>query len=65
MKALSLGLVRGSIDQVAQTVQINWVQPRVLDLNQLSTMQANVGKWCKSVGAMGDTLQNSAKDILV
>ena len=35
MKALSVGLVKGSIDQVDQKVHMTWVQPRVLDLNQV------------------------------
>jgi len=36
MKALSLELVRGSIDQVGQEVTMTWVQPRVLDLTQVT-----------------------------
>ena len=35
MKALSLKLVKGTIDQVEQFVQMNWVQPRVLDKEQV------------------------------
>lgn len=35
MKALSLDLVKGTIDQVDQKVQITWVQPRVLDKEQV------------------------------
>lgn len=35
MKALSLGLVRGFIDQVDEKVYMTWVQPRVLDLAQV------------------------------
>ena len=35
MKALSLGLVKGSIDQVDKKVHMTWVQPRVLDRNQV------------------------------
>lgn len=36
MKALSLGLVKGSIDEIDQKVHMTWVQPRVLDLQQVS-----------------------------
>ena len=36
MKALSLGLVKGSIDQVDKKVHMTWVQPRVLDRNQVT-----------------------------
>ena len=35
MKALSLGLVKGSIDEVDNKVHLTWVQPRVLDLEQV------------------------------
>ena len=36
MKALSLGLVKGSIDQVDAKVHMTWVQPRVLDRDQVT-----------------------------
>lgn len=35
MKALSVGLVKGSIDEVDRRVHMTWVQPRVLDLQQV------------------------------
>lgn len=37
MKALSVGLIKGNIDEVDQKVQMTWVQPRVLDLQQVNT----------------------------
>lgn len=44
MKALSLGLVKGQIDGVDGRVHMTWVQPRVLDLQQVG-----VG-WFRGVG---------------
>ena len=35
MRALSLGLVKGSIDQIDKSIFIGWVQPRVLDISQV------------------------------
>ena len=35
MRALSLGLVKGSIDQVDKKIFVSWVQPRVLDISQV------------------------------
>ena len=35
MKAMSLELVRGSIDEVDKTVQINWIMPRYLSMDHL------------------------------
>ncbi len=50
MKALSLGLIRGSLDQVASTVDLAWVQPRVLEGSQLDTLAEQFGHWTDAVG---------------
>merc|ERR1712168_771546 len=52
MKALSQGLVKGRIDEVDQRVMLTWVQPRVLDRQQLATMSNKIGSWCQSVQDM-------------
>jgi len=49
MKALSLKLIRGKIDEVEQSVVITWVQPRVLDLNQVGLMKTRLDIWIKGV----------------
>lgn len=43
MKALSLGLVRGTIDQVDGQVHMQWVQPRVLSRDQVG-VQHNINE---------------------
>jgi len=35
MKAISKGLLKGAIDEVSRTVHMTWVQPRVLDRQQV------------------------------
>ncbi|CAB3360789.1 Hypothetical predicted protein [Cloeon dipterum] len=64
MKALSLGLVRGAIDQVAQNVQMTWVQPRVLDKNQINGMIQRLNAWCNDVKLMENLMEEKAHEIL-
>lgn len=45
MKALSLGLVKGSIDEVDGIVLISWVQPRVLDKKQIASIGNRIQDW--------------------
>lgn len=52
MKALSEGLVRGSIDQVAGVARISWVQPKVLDKNQIENMRLRLMEWDASVSGL-------------
>ena len=35
MRAMSLGIIKGLIDEVEENVSITWIQPRVLDKNQI------------------------------
>jgi 26S proteasome regulatory subunit N9 len=45
MKAMSLELVKGTIDEVAQVVSVTWIQPRVLNVQQLASVEEQVGIW--------------------
>ncbi|KAG7085959.1 hypothetical protein E1B28_003485 [Marasmius oreades] len=45
MKALSLKLIRGSMDQVEQKAQITWVQPRVLSKEQIGGLSQRLEQW--------------------
>jgi len=49
MKALSLKLVKGVIDQVAQSVFFSWVQPRILNLQQVAVMKDRLKTWASTV----------------
>eukprot|EP00026_Physarum_polycephalum_P011181 Phypoly_transcript_11385.p1 GENE.Phypoly_transcript_11385~~Phypoly_transcript_11385.p1 ORF type:complete len:402 (+),score=61.32 Phypoly_transcript_11385:52-1206(+) len=49
MKALSLKLVRGTIDELEKTVTITWVQPRVLDIVQIGGMKDRLQAWTQKV----------------
>ncbi|XP_017333455.1 26S proteasome non-ATPase regulatory subunit 13 isoform X2 [Ictalurus punctatus] len=64
MKALSVGLIKGSIDEVDQTVQMTWVQPRVLDLHQIKGMNERLDLWCKDVKNMAVLVEQQAQDVL-
>jgi 26S proteasome regulatory subunit N9 len=45
IKALSLGLIRGTIDELSQALSVEWVQPRVLDRRQLVDLRAAIQAW--------------------
>jgi 26S proteasome regulatory subunit N9 len=45
MRAMSLGLLRGSLDEVAGTVNVTWVQPRVLNVAQIARLSEQLGVW--------------------
>ena len=54
MRALSLKLIRGLLDQVDGTLRVTWVQPRVLQTAQISLMKERLNAW---TGTGNNTLQ--------
>lgn len=63
----SLSLIRGSLDQVSSTVDITWVQPRVLEGSQLDTLATQFKAWTASVGKTEesvDQLRAEAKHLV-
>ncbi|KAH7395693.1 hypothetical protein BKA64DRAFT_601565 [Cadophora sp. MPI-SDFR-AT-0126] len=63
MKALSLGLLRGSIDQVDEIARINWVQPKVLDMKQIDNMRLRLEEWDSSVNQLGNWIESKGQDV--
>lgn len=50
MKALSLKLIRGRIDEVEQRANISWVQPRVLSRTQIGGLAGRLERWASQLG---------------
>jgi len=45
IKALSLKLIRGTLDEVDQNVRITWAIPHALDMDQITVMKDNLAAW--------------------
>ncbi|GAX22608.1 26S proteasome regulatory subunit N9 [Fistulifera solaris] len=58
MRALSVKLIKGSIDQVNQTLQVTWVLPRVLNQEQLVSLAGRYGEWAAKVGRIQEKIQD-------
>lgn len=63
MKALSLGLLRGTVDQVDEVAHINWVQPKVLDFKQIDSMRLRLAEWDSSVNQLGNWIEKTGQDV--
>lgn len=49
LKALSLNLIKGLIDEIQQTVYISWCQPKVLNKRELGNLRNKVTLWHERV----------------
>ena len=65
MKALALGLIRGTIDQVDQTVRITWMQGRVLDRKGVEGMKERLESWSQSVNALESWVHRTGREVWV
>jgi len=63
MKALSLKLIKGYIDQVDQQVVVTWVQPRVLGLEQIAKMRDRLDDWTKRVHSTNIFMEQGTPDL--
>ena len=63
MRAMAVGLIRGTIDQVDQKVLVSWVQPRVLDLKQIESIRDRLAHWKEHVDKMALQIENSTPEL--
>ena len=54
MRALSLHLIEGTMDQVEKSVDVTWVMPRVLSENQMKELAGRFGEWAVKVSKTRD-----------
>ena len=57
MKALSLHLIEGSIDQVEGVVEVSWVQSRILTPTQVQGLKERLDQWISKVQSASMTLE--------
>ncbi|CCC70596.1 hypothetical protein NCAS_0F01120 [Naumovozyma castellii] len=65
MRAISLHLLNGSIDQVNEIVVITWVQPRIINFDQIDKMKNRLVEWDQQVKALGEKMEAKGKSIWV
>lgn len=63
MRAMSLGLIKGSLDGVDQTVTIDWVQPRVLDAAQMGSLAMRLEGWADKVDETAKYLEGQTLEL--
>jgi 26S proteasome regulatory subunit N9 len=62
MRALSLKLIRGLLDQVDGTLRVTWVQPRVLQTPQIALMKERLQTWTGTVDKTLNFLQDETPE---
>lgn len=65
MKALSLSIIKGFVDQVDSVVHVDWVQPRVLDKVQLESMRSRLDAWCSKVEEVAVVMSTETPELFV
>ncbi|XP_018589474.1 26S proteasome non-ATPase regulatory subunit 13-like [Scleropages formosus] len=65
MKALSYGLVRGTIDEVAREIHMTWVRPKILDVEQMYDSKDRLDSWCTYIRMMISKVEHKAQELLV
>eukprot|EP00619_Florenciella_sp_RCC1007_P005256 CAMPEP_0205928414 /NCGR_PEP_ID=MMETSP1325-20131115/24699_1 /ASSEMBLY_ACC=CAM_ASM_000708 /TAXON_ID=236786 /ORGANISM="Florenciella sp., Strain RCC1007" /LENGTH=388 /DNA_ID=CAMNT_0053297443 /DNA_START=75 /DNA_END=1241 /DNA_ORIENTATION=+ len=64
MRAMSLELIKGSMDEVEQILHVDWVQPRVLDNDQMSHLAERLGEWSEKVTNASHFITDQTPELL-
>jgi len=64
MKAMSLELVKGTIDEVDQTVQVDWIMPRYLNKDHLHVLALRMKEWESKMEGVIKMLETKADELM-
>lgn len=63
MKAMSLGLVKGTIDEVEQVVHVDWMMPRYLSKAHLEIMARKLRDWENKVEGVVRQMEQGSEEL--
>ena len=63
MKAMSLGLIRGTVDEIDQTVDVTWVKSRVISREQVGELVTKIAGWVETVDKAITTVNEETKEL--
>jgi 26S proteasome regulatory subunit N9 len=64
MKAMSLELVKGTIDEVDQVVHIDWIMPRYLNKENIQILVNRMQHWEDKMTEVIAIVENSGQELL-
>jgi 26S proteasome regulatory subunit N9 len=64
LRALSLGLLKGRIDELERTVDVTFVRPRVLDRAQVAALKERVDAWRGKASTALNYLEEASTELL-
>lgn len=65
MKAMSIELIKGVIDEIDQVVRVSWVQPRVLDDTQMLSLKEKLSSWGEVANNTLMYVKNNTGELLI
>lgn len=64
IKALSLGLIKGHIDEVESKLVVNWIQPKYLDREKIVVLHDRLDNWIQKSSKVLGNFQETAAVLL-
>lgn len=64
MKCLSLGLIKGSINEVESNVEVSWIQPRTMTREQIANMRTKMTVWSEKVQSLTGYMSTAGGELL-
>ena len=58
MRTMALGLTKGGIDQIKNTVTISWIAPKVLELDRVRVMEDKFSQWSDGLDRLIKLIEN-------
>lgn len=59
IKCFSLNLIKGFINQLDQELVVTWLQPRILNLDQVKTLYDHLVDWDNKVGSLAEKVHSN------